>query len=222
MSALVRPITATRMKPPRLAFATPVDRSWPSRGSTTRSRSPSIKVRGPRNPLFEIDLGLESQQLTRFYNCRNSQLDVNVILARELNLRLRAKYPQDGAGETVDRRHRALIPDIEGFSDRLGMGHRQQDAFNHVVDIAPCANLCSIAMDFYQLVAQSALDEISQCALPNLPGTIHVERSQHRRRQPLLTVVCDRQMLLGQLAYGVGPASFPDLAHDGRVGFART
>src|SRR5918994_1599301 len=62
-------------------------------------------------------------------------------------------------GEVVDRDRRAGVSDVEALADRARMLEREKRAVDHVVDVAPRADLRAVAVNREIAARERPLDE---------------------------------------------------------------
>ncbi len=90
--------------------------------------------------------------------------------------------PLDPLREVVDRHRRARVSDVEALADRVRMLEREQQRLDHVVDVAPGADLRAVAVDDEVVAGERRLDEGADGAAADLPGAVDVERTDRDRR----------------------------------------
>src|SRR5262249_40873986 len=137
-----------------------------------------LPVPGDRalEPVVELDLRLESEQLPCLVRVRDTKLDVRVVEGLEDEIVLESRQALDAKREVVDRARRACVADVEALADRVRMLERQEERLDHVVDVAPCANLRAVAVDDERLPGERRLDEGTDRASADLAWPVHVER----------------------------------------------
>ena len=81
---------------------------------------------------------------------------------------------------------------------------------DHVVHVAPGADLRAVAVDRQVAAGERRLDERADRPAADLARAVDVERPDRRRRQAELGVVRVRHVLAGELGDGVGPARLAD------------
>src|SRR6185312_3712065 len=101
------------------------------------------------------------------------------------------------------------------------MRHRNHDAIDHVVHVAPRADLRSVSMDLDRLVSERAFNENTQRSFPDLTATIYVERAHDSCGQLSFLPVGNGKMLLRKLAHGVRPPCFANLPNDRAIRLRR-
>ena len=101
----------------------------------------------PLEPLVELDLRLEAEELARLVDVRDAQLDVRVVERLEHELARTPAEALDALGEVVDRHGRARVADVEALPDRVRVLEREHERLHHVVDVAPGADLRAVAVD---------------------------------------------------------------------------
>ena len=143
----------------------------------------SIPRDRPLEALVEVDLRLEAEQLARLLDVRDAQLDVGVVQRLEDDLDLRAGEPLDPLREVVDRHRRARVADVERLPDRVRCS-RQRSALDHVVDVAPGADLRAVAVDDEVAPGERRLDERADRAAADLARAEDVERVHRDAGRP--------------------------------------
>ena len=114
--------------------------------------------------------------------------------------------------EIVDRHRRAGVADVEALADRVRVLECEEGAVDHVVDVAPRADLRAVPVDREVAPRERGFDECSDRPAANLTRPEHVERPHRGRRQAELRVVRVSHVLAGELGHGVGPACLADRA----------
>ena len=110
------------------------------------------------------------------------------------------------------------LPTLKLSPTAAGVLERQEDRLDHVVDVAPRADLRAVAVDLEVAPAERRLDERADRAAADLARAVDVERAHGDRRQPELGVVGVRHVLAGELRDGVRPARLADRADRRDVG----
>ena len=146
-----------------------------------------------------------------------AQLDVGVVERLEDELARAAREPLDALGEVVDRHRRARVSDVEALADRVRMLEREQERLDHVVDVAPRADLRAVAVDHEVVAGERRLDEGADRPAADLSRPVHVERAHRDGRHAELVVVRVRHVLAGELRDRVRPARLADRALRGHV-----
>ena len=136
----------------------------------------------PREAVVELDLRLEAEQLARLVHVRDAQLDVGVVERREDDLARAAGEPLDPRREVVDRDRRARVADVEASRRPPRALEAEQHAVDHVVDVAPGADLRAVAVDRQVAAGERRLDERADRAAADLAGPVDVERADRTRR----------------------------------------
>ncbi len=175
-------------------------------------RSLAVPRDRPLEPLVEVDLRLEAEQLARLVDVGNAELDVRVVERLEDDLTGAARQALDALSEIVDRHRRARVADVEALADGVRMLEGEEGAVDHVVDVAPRADLRAVPVDREVASREGGLDERADRAAADLTRPEHVERPHRGRRQAELGVVRVRHVLAGELRDGVGPARLADRA----------
>ena len=75
------------------------------------------------------------------------------------------------------------VADVEALADRVRVLEREQRALDHVVDVAPGADLRAVAVDRQVAARERGLDEGADRAAADLARPVDVERPHRRRRQ---------------------------------------
>ncbi len=88
----------------------------------------------------------------------------------------------------------------------------EQQRLDHVVDVAPGADLRAVAVDRQVAPGERRLDERADRAAADLARAVDVERADRHGRQPELVVVGVRHVLAGELRDRVRPARLADRA----------
>src|SRR5436190_5175158 len=101
----------------------------------------------PREPLVEIDLRLEAEQLARLRHVRDPQLDVRVVERLEDEVAGAAGQALDPLRKLENRDGRAWVADVERMADRLLELEAEQHRLDHVVDVAPGTDLRAVPVD---------------------------------------------------------------------------
>ena len=92
------------------------------------------------------------------------------------------------------------------------MLQREQHGLDHVVDVAPGADLRAVAVDLQVAPRERRLDEGADRAAADLTRAVDVERPHRDRRQPELAVVGVRHVLARELRDRIRPACLADRA----------
>jgi hypothetical protein len=172
----------------------------------TRASSPSSSTTfGPivRKPDW-------SEQLLRLLDVRDPQLDVGVVQRLEDDLARAARQALHALGEVVDRDGGARVADVERLADGARQLERQEQRVDHIVDVAPSADLGAVAVNRQVLPGERRLDERPDRAAADLAGPVDVERMHGHRRERELVIVGVGHVLAGELRDGVGPACLAD------------
>ena len=164
------------------------------------------------SPSSSSTLRLEPEQRPRLVHVRDPQLDVRVVERDEADLARAAGEPLDPRREVVDRDRRAGVADVEALADGGGVLEREQHRLDHVVDVAPGADLRAVAVDLEVASRERRLDERADRAAADLTRAVDVERTHRDRRQAELGVVGVRHVLAGELRDRVRPARLADRA----------
>src|SRR5918996_693611 len=200
---------------PRTASDAPGTREDRSRGRC--SELLAIPRDRPLESLVEVHLGLEPEQRPRLRDVRDPELDVGVVERLEHDLARAAGQPLHALREVVDRDRGARVPDVEALPHGARMLEGEQRSVDHVVDVAPSADLGAVAVDRQVLAGERRLDERADRAPADLTGPVDVERPHRGRGQAELGVVRVGHVLAGELRHGVGPARLADRADRGHV-----
>src|SRR5438067_2170589 len=96
------------------------------------------------------------------------------------------------------------------LTDGLVALEREQQRVDHVVDIAPRANLRAFAVDHEIFARERADGERVNRADPDLARAVDVERANGRRRQAVLVEIGVSHVLAGELGDRVRPACLTD------------
>src|SRR5712692_4739145 len=164
----------------------------------------------PLQPFVQVDARPEAEQLARLLHVRDAQLDVGVVERLEDDLSGAAREPLHPLRQVVDRDRRAGIADVERLADRLRTLETEQRPLDHVVHVAPRADLRAVAVDRQLATRERGLDEGADRAAADLSRAVDVEGMDSDRRQPELVVVGVRHVLAGELRHGVRPAGLAD------------
>ena len=92
------------------------------------------------------------------------------------------------------------------------MLEREHERLDHVVDVAPRADLRAVAVDHEVVPRERRLDERADRAAADLARPVDVERAHRHGRQSELVVVRVRHVLAGELRDRVRPARLADRA----------
>src|SRR5204863_2490518 len=123
------------------------------------------------------------QQRAGLVDVRDPELDVQVVDRLEDELAGAAGERLDPAGEVEDRHRRARVADVEALADRVLVLEREQQPFDHVVDVAPGADLRAVAVYRQVAAGERRLDEGANRAAADLAGAVDVERPDRGRGQ---------------------------------------
>src|SRR5262249_48904371 len=163
------PSSAGRSRAPR-----PRPRPRPGRrrarpgGSAQYRRLFPVPRDRPREALVEVALRLEPEPLPRLLDVRDPEFDVGVVERPEDDLAGRAGQPLHPLREVEDRHGRARVADVEGLTDGLVSLEAQQQRIDHVVDIAPGADLRAVAVNREVTPANPTLHQTSDPPPPHL------------------------------------------------------
>ncbi len=91
-----------------------------------------------------------------------------------------------------------------------GCSSESSSRLDHVVDVAPGADLRAVAVDRQVAAGERRLDERADRAAADLARAVDVERAHGDGRQAELVVVGVRHVLAGELRDGVRPARLAD------------
>ena len=199
----------------------PPRRRRASRVIRARQCSRPVPRDRPLQALVEIDLRLEAELLARLRDVRHPDLDVGVVQRLEDDLAGRAGQALDALRQVVDRHRRARVADVEALARGLRALEAEQERLDHVVDVAPGADLRAVAVDRQVPAGERRLDEGADRAAADLARAVDVERPDGDRRQGELVVVGVRHVLARELRDGVGPARLADRADRRHVPLGR-
>src|ERR671937_544698 len=128
-----------------------------------RSRKRRLALAVPRDgagkPVVEVDLRLEPEEPARLVDVRDADLHVGVVKGLEDELARRAGQPLHPRGQVEDRHRRARVADVEGLPHGPGVLEAEQERVDHVVDVAPRADLRAVAVDDEVGAREGRLDE---------------------------------------------------------------
>src|SRR5438309_11912308 len=90
-----------------------------------------VKLACPANPFFQVHLGFEAEQFTRFPYRRHAEFDVNVVFPCKDDWGLGPKNPYDSVRQPVNSFDRPLVAYVERLAYGFGVAHGEQDAVHH-------------------------------------------------------------------------------------------
>src|SRR5205823_7350886 len=160
----------------------------------------------PLQAVVELYARLEADLVAGLLDVRDAQLDVHVLERREHDLAGTAGDALDALREVEDRHGRARVADVEALADGTRMLEAETHGLDHVVDVAPRADLRAVAANGQVVARERGLDERANRAAADLSGTVDVERAHGHDRQAQLVVVRVRHVLAGKLRDRVRPA----------------
>src|SRR5207302_11122423 len=186
-----RPRTPARA-PPRTRPPSGPWSAGPTRAPTRPRRAPPRRDPGtlggygrpcpvprdrPFEALVEIDLRLPAEQLAGLLDVRNPELHVGVVQRLRDDLARTAGQPLDPLREVENRHRRPRVPDVQAMADGLGPLEAEQQRLDHVVDVAPGADLRAVAVDDQVAAGEGGLDERPNRPAADLAGSVDVERA---------------------------------------------
>ena len=104
------------------------------------------------------------------------------------------------------------LPMLKLSPTAFGCSSAEQQPLDHVVDVAPGADLRAVAVDRQVAAGERRLDERADRAAADLPRPVDVERPHRDGRQAELAVVGVRHVLARELRDRVRPARLADRA----------
>src|SRR5581483_9677721 len=160
-----------------------------SRGGLRQSRLARAVPRDrPLEAVVELDRRLEADVLARLLDVRDAQLDVDVLERREDDVAGAAGEPLDALREVEDRHGGARVADVVALPDRVRVLETETHGLDHVVDVAPRADLRAVAAHREVVAAERRLDERADRTAADLARPVDVEGADGHRRDAELVV----------------------------------
>src|SRR4029453_4658525 len=116
--------------------------------------------------------------------------------------------------------HTAGVADVERMTNRLWSRQTAKNAVDHVIDVAPRADLTPVVVNRYVFAAKRLQNEAMNRAFANLARPVNVEGADGHGRQPELSMIVVSHVLSRKLTHRVRPSRLADSAETRQVSLA--